>query len=257
VDTPLNRPLLLGHRGARPLRRLGLRQRGVPAENTLTAFDYCMGHGCDGFELDVRYTRDRRHVLCHDPRHDGKEVADKDYHGLERRHGYNLPCLHEVLERFAATAYLDIELKVPGEEEAVVLAIHAHPPRRGFLVSSFLPGVLRRLHEIHAALPLGYICKHAEEAELWTQLPVRTFIPHYSLVTERLVREVHMRSMQLFTWTVNDREGLLRMAQWGVDGLISDDPKLLTETFTAASLRALTKSSQPSALSSRSRTSSG
>jgi glycerophosphoryl diester phosphodiesterase len=231
-----SRPLLLGHRGARPVRRFGISARAqtVPPENTLAAFEYAMHNGCHGFEFDVRYTRDRRHVLCHDAEHGGKKVAEHDYVGLERRHGYNLPCLDEVLHRFGANSYLDIELKVPGNERAVVAALHAAPPQHGFLVSSFLPEVVLALHEIHSPLPLGYICKDAEQAELWAALPIKVFVPHYSLVSQRLVEEVHARGLQLFTWTVNKRTDLLRLAGWGVDGLISDDPKLLAETFPAA-----------------------
>jgi len=231
-----SRPLLLGHRGARIVRRLGIGPHGrdVPAENTLAAFDYALANGCDGFEFDVRYTRDRRHVLCHDPEHEGRKLAEHDYAGLERRRGYNLPCLEDVLARFGAAAYLDIELKVPGNERAVVSALHADPPQRGFVVSSFLPEVLLRLHEIHSPLPLGYIAKHAEQAELWAELPIRVFIPHFSLVSERLVAEVHRRDLQLFTWTVNQRSDMRRLASWGIDGLISDDTTLLAETFPVA-----------------------
>ena len=207
--------------------------RGVdfPDENTLAAFDYAMANGCDGFEFDVRYTRDRRHVVCHDPEHQGRKVAEHDYAGLERRRDYNLPCLEEVLRRFSPNAYLDIELKVPGNEREIVSVLHAVPPRCGFVVSSFLPEVLLRLHEIHSPLPVGYICKYAEEAELWAELPIKVFIPHYSLVSERLVNAVHARGIQLFVWTVNKAADLLRLANWGVDGLISDDPSLLRDTF--------------------------
>ena len=191
-----------------------------------------MAHGCHGFEFDLRYTRDRRHVLCHDADHQGREVAAHDYAGLERR-GYNLPCLEEVLNRFGSAAYLDIELKVPGNEEAVVASLRANPPQRGFLVSSFLPDVLLRLHDIDPLLPLGYICKDADEARRWTELPITAFVAHHSLVSARLVEEVHNRQMALLAWTVNSRRALLRLAGWAVDGLISDDPKLLGETFPA------------------------
>ena len=97
--------------------------------------------------------------------------------------------------------------------------------------SSFLPDVLLRLHDLDPSLPLGFICEHAEDAERWTALPIAAFIPHYSLVSERLIDEVHAREKKLLTWTVNDAHDLLRLAGWGVDGLISDDPRLLARTF--------------------------
>lgn len=227
------RPLLLGHRGVRPLPRLGLRWRkpGFPAENTLAAFDYAMANGCDGFEFDVRYTRDRRSVLSHDPKFNRREVATAEYAGLERRRGYNLPCLEDVLTRFGSTAYLDIELKVAGNEEAVVAALLANPPQCGYVVSSFLPDVLLRLHDLDPSLALGFICEHADDAGRWTELPITAFIPHCSLVSQRLIDEVHAREWKLLTWTVNDAHDLLRLAGWGVDGLISDDPRLLARTF--------------------------
>ena len=242
VTTSNSRPLLLGHRGARRVRKSWVPQVSrssrpgysnsecapVPAENSIAAFDYALANGCDGFEFDVRYTRDCRALICHDPEFNGKTVAAAEHVELDC-----LTCLEDVLARFAATAYLDVELKVAGNEEAVVSALRARPPRRGYIVSSFLPEVLLRLHEIDPSLPLGYICKDAEVVRRWTELPVSTFIPHHSLVSQVLVDEVHARNLQLLTWTVNHRRDLLRFAAWGVDGLISDDPKLLAETFPA------------------------
>jgi glycerophosphoryl diester phosphodiesterase len=228
-----SRPLLLGHRGVRPLPCLGLRWRkpGFPAENTLAAFDYAIANGCDGFEFDVRYTRDRRAVLSHDPKLNRQEVAVTEYAGLERRCGYNLACLEDVLLRFGENAYLDIELKVPGNEEAVVAAVRAKAPGRGYVLSSFLPEVLRRLHELDPSLPLGYICERPEDLPHCRELPIVAFIPQYSLVTEELIGAMHGRGVKLLTWTVNDERELRRLADWGVDGLISDDPRLLARTF--------------------------
>jgi glycerophosphoryl diester phosphodiesterase len=233
-EEPVSTPLLLGHRGARPLRCLGLRWRrpGFPVENTLAAFDYAMASGCDGFEFDVRYTRDRRSVLSHDPKLHREEVALAEYAGLERRSGYNLACLEDVLKRFCETAYLDIELKVTGNEESVVAALRANPPRRGYVLSSFLPQVLLRLHELDPSLLLGYLCEREEDMQRWKQLSIAAFAPQYSLLSQGLIDEVHARGMKLFTWTVNDEHELLRLASWGVDGLISDDPRLLARTFS-------------------------
>ncbi len=232
-----SRPLLLGHRGARPrLPRLGLRWPGAPAENSLAAFEYALAHGCDGVEFDVRFTSDRRSALCHDPKFERREVARTEYSGLDRRHPFErrrapMACLEDVLARFGSMSYLDIELKVAGQEETIVAAIKAHLPMYGFVVSSFLPEVLLRLHELDASLPLGFVCKHAEIARQWTRLPVSIFIPHYKLLSQAVVDEVHLAGLKIFTWTVNHQRDLVRLANWGVDGLISDDPKLLRRIF--------------------------
>jgi len=228
VSSPTPRPLLLGHRGARPLPLLGLRWRkpSFPAENTIAAFDYALANGCGGFEFDVRYTRDRRSVLHHDAALKRHEIAATDYSGLERRSGYNLACLEDVLARFGARAYLDIELKVEGNEDAIVAAVRAKRPQRGFVVSSFLPEVLLRLHELDSSLPLGYVCDRVENVARWTRLPITALFPQHDLVSQRLIDDAHARSVQLLTWTVNDSRDMVRLAGWGVDGLISDSPVL-------------------------------
>jgi glycerophosphoryl diester phosphodiesterase len=227
-----SRPLLLGHRGVRAVRRFGVPRLHpkLPAENTFAAFEYALACGGDGFEFDVRFTRDRRAVLCHGPQLDGKEIAISDYSYL-RRTTNELACLEDVLGRCGNRAYLDIELKVSGDEEAIVAVLQASPPKRGYVVSSFLPDVLLRIHEADADMPLGYICDHRRDAERWIELPIAAFIPHHKLVSSRLIEEVHGRGLKLLTWTVNQKRELVRLASWGVDGLISDDPRLLSRTF--------------------------
>jgi glycerophosphoryl diester phosphodiesterase len=233
VVKPIARPLLLGHRGVRSPRHFGLHSStpAVPSENTIDAFSYAVCSGCDGFEFDVRSTSDRHSVVCHDPKLNRKEVAVTKYSELLRQHGSRIACLEEVLARFGDTVYLDIEVKVSDYEEEIVRAVSASPPKRGFVISSFLPEVLLRLNELDATLPLGYIFEHATDTKRWPDLPVSVVIPHFKLVSEWLIGEVHARGMQLFAWTVNRRDLMLRLASWGVDGLISDDPRLLADTF--------------------------
>ena len=239
--TTISRPLLLGHRGLRPVRRFGVRTSRalVPPENSIAAFDRALAAGCDGFEFDVRFTSDKRAVLWHDPQMDGREVSLADYAELHRRRSH-LACVEDVLDRFAKTAYLDVELKVAGNEEVIVAALRTTPPTQGFVVSSFLPKVVFRLHELDSSLPLGYVCKRAEDVQRWSSLPIRVFIPHLRLVSKRLIDDVHSHGIQLFTWTVNRQSDMLRLAAAGVDGLISDDPALLVRTFLPQRIAAAT-----------------
>jgi glycerophosphoryl diester phosphodiesterase len=232
VSNTTSRPLLLGHRGVRPrgLRRLTFR---APAENSLAAFEFALSQGCDGFEFDVRYTRDGRDVLWHDPKFNGREIAATDYAQLTAREGICLPCVEDVLQQFGKRAYLDIELKESGNEERIVAALERNPPQRGYIVSSFLPETLRRMHDAHDRIPLGYICERGDLMDRWRELPIRVCLPRYDLVRPPLIEHVHRNGQQFMTWTVNSQHRMKELADWGVDGLISDDPQLLFRTLGA------------------------
>src|SRR5579864_6669113 len=197
------RPLLLGHRGARAV-------QSIP-ENTLASFDRALADGCDGFEFDVRLTADGQAVVCHDPKVGQIEIARAAAHQLP-----NLPRLNEVLERYRKTAFLDIELKVAGMEKIVVELLQAHPPGRGFLLSSFLPEVLRTVHGVDSSIPLGLICETKSQLQLWQKLPLEYVVPHYKLVSEDLIRELRRATKKIFVWTVNHPDLMQRFANWNV-----------------------------------------
>jgi glycerophosphoryl diester phosphodiesterase len=214
------RPLLLGHRGAR---------RAAP-ENTLAAFELALRHGCDGFEFDVRLTADARAVICHDSRLAHMEINRTNYEALRGREP-SACCLEDVLREFAPRAWLDIELKIGGLEPQVAAGLKQYPPQRGFVLSSFLPGVLRAMHACDPGVPLGFICDDRRLLPQWTELPVSTLIPNRRLVSRDFIERAHDLGKKILVWTVNDRREMLRLAEWAVDGIISDDTELLACTF--------------------------
>jgi glycerophosphoryl diester phosphodiesterase len=209
---------LLGHRGSRAT-------TSIP-ENTLASFDLALDHGCDGFEFDVRLTADGRAVVCHDPKVGGITVAKATSKQL-----LHLPLLEDVVQRYAGRAFLNIELKVPGLESKVVSELNVHTPARGCVVSSFEPEVVIELKRCNASIQVGIILDQHAQLEQCRELTVDYVIPHFSLVTQELVGQLHHAGKRLITWTVNDRASMLRLADWGVDGIISDDTELLTQTL--------------------------
>jgi glycerophosphoryl diester phosphodiesterase len=213
-----DRPLLLGHRGARST-------KSVP-ENTLACFDLALAHGCDGFEFDVRLTADNQAVVCHDPKHRRASVARACSDQLA-----DLPRLDDILRRYGKRAFLDIELKVPGLESIVVAALRHHCPERGYVVSSFLSSVIRELKVRSAAVSTGIICQRARQLASWRDLPIDCVIAENKLVKPSLVDEVHSTGRKLLVWTVNDVRSMRRLSRWGVDGIISDDTKGLVTTL--------------------------
>jgi glycerophosphoryl diester phosphodiesterase len=231
-------PLRLGHRGTRV--------SDTAAENTRAAFDQALQLGCDGFEFDVRRTACGHAVICHDEKVEGVNVARAACGQLQ-----SLPRLADVLALYAGRAFLDIELKVPGLESDVIVALREHPPERGYVVSSFLPEVLLDLRARSADVTLGFISDHKKKIERWRDLPVEYVIPKQTLITSRLVQDVQSAGKSVLTWTVNDKKAMQKLADWGVDGIISDDPQLLVRVFpdTVTGLRK--KASRSAANSSR------
>jgi glycerophosphoryl diester phosphodiesterase len=210
-------PLLLGHRGSRL-------SQTIP-ENSLAAFDLALEHGCDGFEFDLRRTRCECSVVCHDETFQGVKIASAAAHQMP-----DLPHLEDVLARYGQRVFLDIELKVSGMEYNVLALLREHLWERNYVVSSFLPDVVLKL-KARKALPVGIICGDAAELKNGRELPADYVIAHKSLITEQLIKAVHRQKQKIFAWTVNDQPSMLQLAEWEVDGIISDDTQLLAATF--------------------------
>lgn len=211
-------PLLLGHRGA----------RFYAPENTLPAFDLALTHGCDGFEFDVRMSADQHPIIVHDPHLEDVMIADFTAEKLFAIQN-TIPQMWQVFERYAASAYLNIELKVVGLESRIAELLETYPPEKGYLVSSFLPESIRSMHAAAPNVPLGYICRRKDLVRHWRKLPITHVILHHSLITSKFMSEARSEGKKVFVWTVNKREHIEEMAALGVDGIISDDTKLLCD----------------------------
>jgi glycerophosphoryl diester phosphodiesterase len=212
-------PLLLGHRGARAT--------SLVRENTHASFDLALEHGCDGFEFDVRLTNCGRALVCHDPKVEGITVSDATANQL-----LDLPVFEDVLQRFGQRAFLDMELKVPGLESKVLDSLREYRMEEDYVVSSFLLEVVKELKTRSEKVQTGFICDKPASLAAWRESRAEYLIPKHSLVTRKLVDEVHSAGKKLLTWTVNDSKAMLRLADWKVDGIISDDTQLLVATFT-------------------------
>ena len=224
----MNRPLLLGHRGARA-------SRAFP-ENTLPSFDLALQHGCDGFEFDVRRTADGEAVICHDPdwrdhstpRGRGRGISISS---ARRSELSGVPSLSEVLSRYRASAFLDVELKVTGLADPLISALQSSSRGPGLVVTSFLDAALYEVNRADSSLRLGLICETHAQLEVWRELPVLYVMAHHGLVTRELVATLTAAGKQVMVWTVNQAEAMRRFADLGVAGIISDETELLVKTL--------------------------
>jgi glycerophosphoryl diester phosphodiesterase len=174
----------------------------------------------------VRLSADNRAVICHGARFAGITIARAACTRLRL-----LPLLDSILQRYASRAFLDIELKVPGIESSVLEAVLKFPPAQGYVVSSFLPEVLTVLRRRSESVPLGIICETAAQLSIWRDLPIQYVVAHERLITEELLASVHAAGKSLFAWTINKKASMIRLADWGVDGIVSDKTDLLVKTL--------------------------
>ncbi|MGA6987096.1 MAG: glycerophosphodiester phosphodiesterase, partial [Terriglobales bacterium] len=185
----------------------------------------CLRHGCDGFEFDVRLSGDGQAVICHDATFGGISIAAATADDLA------LPTLEDVLRQFAGRAFLDIELKVAGLERQTVAARVAHPPRKGYVVSSFLTDVLAAVRDLDPAIPLGLLCDRRDQLRDWRATTAEWVIPHFKLADEELVEQAHAAGKKIMVWTVNRATRMREFAEWGVDAIISDETELMVRSL--------------------------
>ena len=60
--------------------------------------------------------------------------------------------------------------------------------------------------------------------------------PYFPELSVELVKEAQQLGLQVIPWTVNKREDMARLIDWGVDGLITDRPDFLREVMAEKKL---------------------
>jgi glycerophosphoryl diester phosphodiesterase len=231
-------PYVFGHRGV----------RGAAPENTMTAFQLAAESGADGVELDVRLCRTGELVVCHDPTlerftggRDVRSVADLDLAALARVDvggGSSVPSLVEVLE-FARGRKLrvNVEMKrdVPSRRavvrETARMLASLGPQLEDIIVSSFDPWMIGYFAWLLPHASRG--CLFAEDQRWlrsgWVAGPLRADAvhPERTLVDEHSCRKWRGRGKLVNVWTVNDVAEAERLAELGVDAIITDVPRII------------------------------
>jgi len=217
--------LIFAHRGA----------SATEPENTLRSFKKAEEVGVDGIELDVRQSKDGQIVVFHDRtlhRLFGidKEVSDLTVAELkEISKTREIPTLEEVLNNIHSD--LNIEIKVRGIEDKVLSIIKNFPHK--VLISSFYPGVLKKIRALDGNIHLGLnFLKEELTIESVISFLVRKVKLHSIHVEDKYISSatvilLRLLAKDVYVWTVNSREEYGRMKKLGVDGIFTDYPELI------------------------------
>jgi glycerophosphoryl diester phosphodiesterase len=207
----------IGHGGASAL---------APA-NTLASFDAALDVGVDMVEFDVR-GHQRELVLAHTVLH------------ARFPRGVRLgEALAHLSSRRFAEVHLNVDLKHPGCEAALLERLRGAGLLDRTLISSQVPEVLDRLRARDPDVRLGISVggRLARASRRWRDWRAHVLaglstgrwdalMAQYRLVDERLLADVQERAGRLYAWTVNERPMIDRLRRLGVHGITTADPRL-------------------------------
>ncbi len=222
--------------------RVGHKGAGALApENTIESLAAAISYGVDMIEFDVVDSPDGDLMLAHS--------RDEIRHGAVR--------LEDALAFLAAEApsstQLDLDLKSQGFERPIVETLARHGLADRTIACSFFPQSLRTLRRLEPRLRTGLSYPWdrrgvsskralkpiavAGAATLKRALPYRigrmissagagAAMIHFSVLSRATVEQCHRRGVAVYVWTVDDERLLAEVVALGVDGVISNDPRI-------------------------------
>jgi glycerophosphoryl diester phosphodiesterase len=234
-SSPPKRLRRVGHKGA----------AHIEPGNTLASFDAALRHRCDMIELDV---------LSERADGSGRLLVAHDHEDARSRTPLTFEQALEHLSSPAfATVELDVDVKLPGYELRVLDALRQHGLVARTLISGMYPAGLAQIRAAEPALRLGWSVPRVRRdytTDMLTAIPAlamltgyRAALPrraraaladgrfdaimaHWRVVTHALVRAVAEGGGELYVWTVDDARMIERLTAMGVDGIITNDPRL-------------------------------
>jgi glycerophosphoryl diester phosphodiesterase len=233
-------------------RTLGVAHRGASRyapENTLAAFRRALGDGAPAVECDVRRTSDGHLVVIHDPTvdrtTDGRgAVGSFTLDALLRLDagrwfapewaGERVPLFSEVLELVRGRALIKVEIKndpipVEGIAHQVVDAVRHHRMHEEAFVMSFDHQVARAVRSADARIATGilYAARLVDPVSAARAAGADGLCVHWGYVDRQVVAQARGAGLGIFVWTVDDEETFRRCLDLDVDGVTSNDTRLL------------------------------
>ena len=233
-------PLIGAHRGA----------SARAPENTLAAFRAALEDGAELIELDVHLTRDHQLAVIHDEtthRTTGVPgaVAALTMQELRRLDagrskgvqwaGETVPELGDVFALARGRLLVNVEVKCAVAGLPVLAErIAEHDMSKSAIVSSFDPAIVRAVSTVGPSLLTGLLLDRRIRDPIATAGEVGASLLHvkHTQISAALVEAAHRIELGVLAWTVNGPVAMRRLQGFGVDAILSDDPRLLRATMS-------------------------
>lgn len=243
-------------------------------ENTLPAFMSSARLGVDCIESDVHLTADEKCVLWHDSTvdrmTDGRgEIADytlQELQGLDAGYGFThpsdgshpfrgqgitIPTLSDTLAALPQMRFnLDLKGTSPLLAERFIDVVNQHHAQERILGASFHYLQLKRLRRLAPSLATSFSSPEVRALIILQRIGLLSLLFPFSgitlqvpethgkvkIVTNTLIGRLHRKGVPIQVWTINKEADMHRLLDMGVDGIVTDDPRLLMQVLQSRPL---------------------
>lgn len=236
-----NNPLIISHRG----------DISQHIENTISAAEEALNLGATGLEIDVRQCGSGEIVVFHDfslrrmfnkngyvGRTNYSELKHFNYIKNVRETEYTIDLLEEFFQKFKNTVKINLDAKTIHFfdfkfADQLISIINNHSLIESVWISCFNPFLLQILKIKNKNIETGYLFQRTS----WLHTAYDRIVysnawhPHVNLINNKLKNKATRLRKKLFVWTVNDIETINKLQDYPIDGIITDNVKLVKATL--------------------------
>eukprot|EP01094_Clydonella_sp_ATCC50884_P002488 TRINITY_DN118_c1_g1_i1.p1 TRINITY_DN118_c1_g1~~TRINITY_DN118_c1_g1_i1.p1 ORF type:complete len:283 (+),score=95.89 TRINITY_DN118_c1_g1_i1:73-921(+) len=252
-------PIVIAHRGA----------SATAPENTIPAFKKALEEGSDGFETDLRTSKDGVVVLIHDSTVNRTTNCSSTAPPGQCRCGpVNDLTLAELKTcdagswkgpEFAGTRIPTFQeaVELASEHDAVIVMDLKTDDVTGGLLGKQIIEIVTPLVMNTNVLPSCWNADQLQNMRLYLRQSAKQklgsapaehgrqyfadvisagvggFSVDYKTTTQSFVYDAHKRMLPVFVWTVNGVENISNVIEMGVDGILSDEPDVVLQLIGA------------------------
>jgi glycerophosphoryl diester phosphodiesterase len=230
-------------------------------ENTLPAIEQAINIGVDRVEIDLQFSNDNKPVVIHDDTLDRTTngtglVAQKTYEEIKsydagswkssQFKGTRVPLLHEVFELCKGKCMVNIDLKTTAAITEMVRTIKTMKMENDVVITGKVPSCVKPVRDAGLNITMFYESapafrellddgKYVEAVHFAVsdarEQALPGFLFHAGWINPEIVYLAHRHGLAVNVYDVNTIATLDNMMEANVDGIMTDDPKLIKQNI--------------------------
>lgn len=152
----------------------------------------------------------------------------------------------DALKSFPTTKFnVDLKDKTPKLVKGMLKILEEEKAFNRVVIASFHTENLRNIRKLSNSVATSYGQTEVLLRVLLSKLKLFRFISNFlprhpviqvpvaskglTVVTRQFIKILHKRGVKIQVWTINNRDEMILLYKMGVDGVMTDDPRLLLE----------------------------